>query len=116
MLRALLAKGSLNGVIFATDDVDATFEKIRAAGADVLQELIDQPYGVRDCAFRDPRATWCASPGDPRGEVSRPLRRRGAPTGRARWDYRSISVRSAAASASRVTTVIIPTGPVSHGT
>lgn len=53
-LRALLAKGALNGVIFATDDVDATFEKIRAAGAEVLQELIEQPYGVRDCAFRDP--------------------------------------------------------------
>ena len=50
----LLAKGLLRGVIFSTDDVDATFERIRAAGADVLQEPIDQPYGVRDCAFRDP--------------------------------------------------------------
>jgi predicted enzyme related to lactoylglutathione lyase len=50
---ALLAKGLLNGVIFATDDCDATFEKIRAAGADVLQEPVNQPYGVRDCAFRD---------------------------------------------------------------
>jgi len=53
-LRALLAKGSLGGVIFETDDVDATFERIRAAGAEVMQEPIDQPYGVRDCAFRDP--------------------------------------------------------------
>ncbi len=53
-LRELLAKGSLNGVIFQTDDLDTTFEKIRAAGAEVLQEPIDQPYGVRDCAFRDP--------------------------------------------------------------
>ncbi|MGH3935391.1 MAG: VOC family protein [Pseudonocardiaceae bacterium] len=53
-LQALLAKGALNGVIFATGDVDATFEQIRAAGAEVLQEPIDQPYGVRDCAFRDP--------------------------------------------------------------
>jgi len=53
-LKSLLAKGSLNGLIFRTDDVDATFEKIRAAGAEVLQEPIDQPYGVRDCAFRDP--------------------------------------------------------------
>ncbi|MFE2048718.1 VOC family protein [Streptomyces sp. NPDC059459] len=51
---ALLAKGMLRGVIFATDDVDATFERIRAAGAEVLQEPVDQPYGVRDCAFRDP--------------------------------------------------------------
>jgi predicted enzyme related to lactoylglutathione lyase len=53
-MAALLAKGYLRGVIFSTDDVDATFERIRAAGADVLQEPIDQPYGVRDCAFRDP--------------------------------------------------------------
>ncbi|MFJ8588838.1 VOC family protein [Streptomyces sp. NPDC093595] len=49
-----LAKGLLRGVVFRTDDVDATFERIRAAGAEVLQEPIDQPYGVRDCAFRDP--------------------------------------------------------------
>ncbi|WP_371677033.1 VOC family protein [Streptomyces sp. NBC_01276] len=53
-MAELLAKGLLRGVIFSTDDVDATFERLRAAGADVLQEPIDQPYGVRDCAFRDP--------------------------------------------------------------
>ncbi len=39
---------------FSTDDVDAAFERIRAAGGEVLQEPVDQPYGVRDCAFRDP--------------------------------------------------------------
>lgn len=50
----LLAKGLLRGVIFRTDDCDATFERIRAAGAEVLQEPMDMPYGVRDCAFRDP--------------------------------------------------------------
>lgn len=50
----LLAKGLLRGVIFSTDDVDATFERIREAGGEVLQEPLDQPYGVRDCAFRDP--------------------------------------------------------------
>ncbi len=50
----LLAKGLLRGVIFRTDDCDATFERIRDAGAEVLQEPIDQFYGVRDCAFRDP--------------------------------------------------------------
>lgn len=53
-MAELLAKGNLRGVIFRTDDVDATFERIQAAGAEVLQEPIDQPYGVRDCAFRDP--------------------------------------------------------------
>ncbi|KIX77668.1 VOC family protein [Streptomyces sp. JL4002] len=53
-MAELLAKGLLRGVIFTTDDVDATFERIRAAGGEVMQEPIDQPYGVRDCAFRDP--------------------------------------------------------------
>jgi catechol 2,3-dioxygenase-like lactoylglutathione lyase family enzyme len=53
-ITALLAKGAMNGVIFDVDDVDTTFEKIRATGAEVLQEPIDQPYGVRDFAFRDP--------------------------------------------------------------
>lgn len=51
---ALLAKGLLRGVIFRTDDCDATFERISAAGGEVLQEPMDMPYGVRDCAFRDP--------------------------------------------------------------
>jgi len=53
-VAALLAKGSLNGLIFRTDDVDATFERIRTTGAEVLQEPMDTHYGVRDCAFRDP--------------------------------------------------------------
>src|SRR3954454_6803817 len=53
-MAELLAKGLLRAVIFRTDDCDATFERIRAAGGEVLQEPIDQPYGVRDCAFRDP--------------------------------------------------------------
>ncbi|WP_434017262.1 VOC family protein [Naasia aerilata] len=50
----LLAKGLLRGVNFRTEDCDATFERIRAAGGEVLQEPMDQFYGVRDCAFRDP--------------------------------------------------------------
>ena len=53
-MAELLAKGLLRAVIFSTDDCDGTFERIRAAGGEVLQEPIDQPYGVRDCAFRDP--------------------------------------------------------------
>jgi predicted enzyme related to lactoylglutathione lyase len=53
-MAELLAKGMLRGVNFTTDDCDATFEQIRAAGGEVLQEPVDQPYGVRDCAFRDP--------------------------------------------------------------
>jgi predicted enzyme related to lactoylglutathione lyase len=50
----LMAKGLLRGVIFSTDDCDATFERVSAAGGEVLQEPTDQHYGVRDCAFRDP--------------------------------------------------------------
>ena len=54
VMKEMLAKGLLRGVIFSTEDPDATFEHIRAGGGEVLQEPIDQPYGVRDCAFRDP--------------------------------------------------------------
>ncbi|MEU3410443.1 VOC family protein [Streptomyces sp. NPDC006658] len=54
VLNELLAKGLLRGVIFTTPDCDALYERVREAGADVLQEPLDQPYGVRDCAFRDP--------------------------------------------------------------
>jgi predicted enzyme related to lactoylglutathione lyase len=50
----LMAKGLYASVVFWTDDLDATFERIEGTGADVLQEPTDQPYGVRDCAFRDP--------------------------------------------------------------
>jgi catechol 2,3-dioxygenase-like lactoylglutathione lyase family enzyme len=53
-LAALLAKGALNGVHFHTDDLDATFEKVRASGPEIVQEPAEQPWGVRDCAFRDP--------------------------------------------------------------
>jgi predicted enzyme related to lactoylglutathione lyase len=53
-LKALLAKGSLSGLVLETNDVDATFESVLATGAEVLQEPMDQPYGTRDCAFRDP--------------------------------------------------------------
>ena len=53
-IRDLVAKGSLDAVIFATDDCHATFERLRGSGAEVLQEPTKQPYGVLDCAFRDP--------------------------------------------------------------
>jgi predicted enzyme related to lactoylglutathione lyase len=50
----LMAKGLYGTIVFMTDDCDATFERIRASGAEILQEPTDQPFGVRDCAFRDP--------------------------------------------------------------
>lgn len=54
VLQELLTKGVLPMIIFRTSDLDALFEKVRASGAEVLQEPMDQPWGPRDCAFRDP--------------------------------------------------------------
>jgi len=53
-MQQLLAKGQLPMLVFSTDDLDATFEQARKTGAEVLQEPIDQPWGPRDSAFRDP--------------------------------------------------------------
>ena len=53
-LEALVTKGSFMGAIFNSPDLDTTFEKVAASGAEVMQEPTDQPWGVRDCAFRDP--------------------------------------------------------------
>jgi uncharacterized glyoxalase superfamily protein PhnB len=53
-VRQLVAKGTMGALIFRTDDCLAAFERVREAGAEVLQEPIEQDYGVLDCAFRDP--------------------------------------------------------------
>jgi catechol 2,3-dioxygenase-like lactoylglutathione lyase family enzyme len=53
-VAGLIAKGALNGVYFHSDDLDATFEKMRAAGAEIVEEPTEQPWGVRDGAVRDP--------------------------------------------------------------
>jgi len=53
-VAALVAKGALNGVHFHSDDLDGTFEKLRAGGAEIVQEPTDQPWGTRDLAVRDP--------------------------------------------------------------
>ena len=50
----MMAKGTYGWILLATKDVDGTFEQLQARGAEVVQEPMDQPYGVRDCAFRDP--------------------------------------------------------------
>jgi catechol 2,3-dioxygenase-like lactoylglutathione lyase family enzyme len=50
----LMAKGSFFGVNLASHDLEDTFARLEATGAEVVQEPTDQPYGVRDCAFRDP--------------------------------------------------------------
>jgi uncharacterized glyoxalase superfamily protein PhnB len=53
-IEALVAKGAMNGVHFHTDDLDGVFAKLRDAGAEIVQEPADQPWGVRDGAVRDP--------------------------------------------------------------
>ena len=54
LIQELLTKGVMPMTVFSTDDLDGVFEKVRAIGAEVLQEPIEQPWGPRDCAFRDP--------------------------------------------------------------
>ena len=50
----MMAKGTYAWILLATEDLDGAFEKVQATDAEVVQEPTDQPYGVRDCAFRDP--------------------------------------------------------------
>src|SRR5437016_11884253 len=50
----MMAKGSYAAIILATTDLEGVFARLQASGAEVVQEPIEQPYGVRDCAFRDP--------------------------------------------------------------
>lgn len=54
VVAGLLAKGALSGVHFHASDLDAAFARIKEAGAEIVQEPADQPWGVRDCAVRDP--------------------------------------------------------------
>ncbi len=53
-IAEMMAKGTYATLLLATKDLDGTFERLQASGAEVVQEPTDQPYGVRDCAFRDP--------------------------------------------------------------
>ena len=53
-IAEMIAKGTYGWILLATKDLDGTFETIQARAAEVVQEPTDQPYGVRDCAFRDP--------------------------------------------------------------
>lgn len=53
-IAEMMAKGTYAGINLATGDLEGTFERVQASGAEVVQEPTDQPYGVRDCAVRDP--------------------------------------------------------------
>ena len=50
----MMAKGTYGWIMLATHDLDGTFEQLQASDTEIVQEPIDQPYGVRDCAVRDP--------------------------------------------------------------
>jgi uncharacterized glyoxalase superfamily protein PhnB len=53
-ITEMMAKGTYASLNLATKDLDATFEQLQASGAEIVQEPIEQPYGIRDCAVRDP--------------------------------------------------------------
>src|SRR5262245_14540337 len=53
-IAEMMAKGTYATIVLATRDLDGTFERLQASDAEVVQEPTEQPYGVRDCAFRDP--------------------------------------------------------------
>jgi catechol 2,3-dioxygenase-like lactoylglutathione lyase family enzyme len=53
-ITEMMAKGTYGWILLATRDLDGTFEKLQAGDAEVVQEPTEQPYGIRDCAFRDP--------------------------------------------------------------
>jgi len=53
-IAEMMAKGTYASINLATKDLDGTFERLQASDAEVVQEPTDQPYGIRDCAFRDP--------------------------------------------------------------
>ncbi|MFC8802005.1 MULTISPECIES: VOC family protein [Streptomyces violaceoruber group] len=53
-IAEMMAKGTYGWILLATEDLDGTFEKVRAGNTEIVQEPTEQPYGIRDCAFRDP--------------------------------------------------------------
>ncbi|WP_405904409.1 VOC family protein [Streptomyces sp. NBC_00656] len=53
-ITEMMAKGTYGWILLATPDLDGVFEKVRASDTEVVQEPTEQPYGIRDCAFRDP--------------------------------------------------------------
>ncbi len=53
-IAEMMAKGTYGWILLATTDLDSAFEQLQAGDAEVVQEPAEQPYGVRDCAFRDP--------------------------------------------------------------
>ncbi len=57
MIAEMMAEGTYSIIVLATKDLDSTFELLQSNSAEIVQEPTDQPYGVRDCAIRDPAGT-----------------------------------------------------------
>jgi catechol 2,3-dioxygenase-like lactoylglutathione lyase family enzyme len=57
LIAEMMAKGTYSIIVLATKDLDGTFDRLQASDADIVQEPVEQPYGVRDCALRDPAGT-----------------------------------------------------------
>lgn len=57
VIAEMMAKGTYSIIVLATKDLDSTFDRLQASDVDIVQEPIEQPYGVRDCALRDPAGT-----------------------------------------------------------
>ena len=71
-IASMMAKGTYAGILLATSDLDGAFARLAASGAEVVQEPMDQSYGVRDCAFRDPAGNMIRIQESPR-PVSGPM-------------------------------------------
>ena len=54
LITEMMAKGTYGSILLATKDLDSTFEQLQASDAEIVQEPTEQPWGVRDCAVRDP--------------------------------------------------------------
>ena len=93
-ITEMMAKGTYAGILLATKDLDGTFERLQAGDADVVQEPTEQPYGVRDCAVRDPAGNLIriqeltgaqlaslTTRGDQRSDKGDDSRHPGSPTG-----------------------------------
>jgi catechol 2,3-dioxygenase-like lactoylglutathione lyase family enzyme len=65
VISEMMAKGTYASIVLSAADVDGVFERLQAKDAEVVQEPIDQPYGVRDCAFRDPAGNMIRVQGPP---------------------------------------------------
>ena len=88
-IAEMMAKGTYASLILATKDLDGTFERLQAGDAEVVQEPTEQPWGVRDCAFRDPAGNLIriqraapdpgATEGDPMSTATTDRRRRRTP-------------------------------------